>query len=95
MLAIPWVQVDPAQPGGYTKQAMPLEEKRKAMPAFVAASPRGLVPAIQHAGLHASHRCQLCRCTCRSARHCAQLRLDMVYGRKHSVRKVQMRENRA
>ena len=48
-----WVEinpyyVNPGQPGGYTKKAMTLKEKRKAYPGFVEASPRGLVPAIQH-----------------------------------------------
>jgi glutathione S-transferase len=42
-------QVDSAEPGGYTKQALSLEEKRQLYPDFVDASPRGLVPAIRHA----------------------------------------------
>ena len=31
-------------------QPLPLEAKREKYPSFVAASPRGLVPAIEHAG---------------------------------------------
>jgi glutathione S-transferase len=48
-----WVEinpyyVNPEQPGGYTKKAMTLDEKRADTPEFIQASPRGLVPAIQH-----------------------------------------------
>jgi glutathione S-transferase len=39
--------VDPQKPGGYTKLAMKLEEKKEMHPDFVEASPRGLVPAIR------------------------------------------------
>ena len=39
--------VDPSRPGGYTKKAKNLEEKKKDNPGFVKASPRGLVPALQ------------------------------------------------
>lgn len=47
-----WVEinpyyVDPSAPGGYTKKAKTLEEKKEDFPDFVEASPRGLVPAIQ------------------------------------------------
>ena len=41
--------VDPRQPGGYTKKAHALLEKKKAMPDFIKVSPRGLVPAIHDA----------------------------------------------
>lgn len=46
------VQVDPQEPGGYTKQPLPLEEKARRYPEFVEASPRGLVPAVTHFGHH-------------------------------------------
>jgi glutathione S-transferase len=39
-------EVDPSQPGGYTKKALSLETKMALMPNFVGASPRGLVPAL-------------------------------------------------
>lgn len=39
--------VDPSQPGGYTKKAKTLEEKKMDFPEFIHASPRGLVPALQ------------------------------------------------
>lgn len=47
-----WVEinpyyVDPTQPGGYTKKAKTLDEKRKDCPDFIEASPRGLVPALR------------------------------------------------
>lgn len=42
--------VDETRPGGYTKARLPLEAKRAAAPAFVAASPRGLVPASDVGG---------------------------------------------
>lgn len=38
---------DPSKPGGYSKTPLALSEKRKLYPDFVAASPRGLVPAIE------------------------------------------------
>jgi len=41
-------QVDPANPGGYTKKALSLAQKSELHPGFVEASPRGLVPAIRH-----------------------------------------------
>ena len=52
-----WVEinpyyVNPNQPGGYTKKAMSIQEKQAAYPGFVEASPRGLVPAIQHKDIH-------------------------------------------
>mmetsp|Transcript_14852 Transcript_14852/g.18308 ORF Transcript_14852/g.18308 Transcript_14852/m.18308 type:complete len:340 (+) Transcript_14852:2-1021(+) len=40
-------QVDPRQPGGYTKKQLPLAEKKMLYPQFVQASPKGLVPAVQ------------------------------------------------
>jgi glutathione S-transferase len=40
-------EVDPNEPGGYTKKALSLEEKRKLYPDFIEASPRGLVPGIR------------------------------------------------
>eukprot|EP00636_Phaeomonas_parva_P017741 CAMPEP_0118868874 /NCGR_PEP_ID=MMETSP1163-20130328/12338_1 /TAXON_ID=124430 /ORGANISM="Phaeomonas parva, Strain CCMP2877" /LENGTH=323 /DNA_ID=CAMNT_0006803671 /DNA_START=179 /DNA_END=1146 /DNA_ORIENTATION=+ len=43
-------EVDPSCPGGYTKQALPLAEKARLMPEFIAASPRGLVPALEVPG---------------------------------------------
>ena len=46
------VQVDPQEPGGYTKQPLPLDEKARRYPEFVEASPRGLVPADTHFGHH-------------------------------------------
>ena len=47
-----WVEIDPYyvdlnNPGGYTQNAKTLEEKRQDCPAFIEASPRGLVPALQ------------------------------------------------
>ncbi|KAJ8599836.1 hypothetical protein CTAYLR_005604 [Chrysophaeum taylorii] len=46
-----WVEInpyetDPAMPGGYTKKQLPIETKKKLYPEFVAASPKGLVPAL-------------------------------------------------
>jgi len=43
-------EVDPKEPGGYTKRPLKLEQKRAMCPDFVAASPRGLVPAVDNAG---------------------------------------------
>mmetsp|Transcript_33697 Transcript_33697/g.34182 ORF Transcript_33697/g.34182 Transcript_33697/m.34182 type:complete len:331 (-) Transcript_33697:50-1042(-) len=48
-----WVEINPyyvdaSQPGGYTKKAMTVTEKRSAYPDFIEASPRGLIPAIRH-----------------------------------------------
>lgn len=42
--------MDARQPGGYTKKQLPLEAKRERHPGFIEASPRGLVPALTHAG---------------------------------------------
>lgn len=45
-----WVDIDPyAAPD--TKQPLSLDAKRQKYPDFVAASPRGLVPAIEHEGI--------------------------------------------
>jgi glutathione S-transferase len=41
-------EVDPVNEGGYTKKSLPLHKKSELHPGFVEASPRGLVPAIQH-----------------------------------------------
>lgn len=41
-------EVDPSRFGGYTKKALTLKQKADLHPAFVEASPRGLVPAIRH-----------------------------------------------
>jgi glutathione S-transferase len=41
-------EVNPNQPGGYTKKALTLAEKAALYPDFIQASPRGLVPAILH-----------------------------------------------
>lgn len=41
-------EVNPEQPGGYTKNSLSLEQKEALHPGFVTASPRGLVPAIRH-----------------------------------------------
>ena len=41
-------QVDPSRAGGYTKISLSLEEKRRLYPDFIEASPRGLVPAVEH-----------------------------------------------
>lgn len=46
------MQVDPSVPGGYTKKQLPVDEKQRLYPDFVAASPRGLVPAITHIRQH-------------------------------------------
>eukprot|EP00977_Amphora_coffeiformis_P017086 scaffold5479_cov199-Amphora_coffeaeformis.AAC.25 len=40
-------RVDPAKPGGYTKQSLNMWEKRQLLPDFMDTSPRGLVPAIR------------------------------------------------
>lgn len=50
-----WVEinpyyVDPKRPGGYTKNAKTMEEKRQDNPDFVSTSPRGLVPALKMIG---------------------------------------------
>ena len=47
-----WVEINPyfvdvEKPGGYSKIALSLEEKRSLMPEFMQASPRGLVPALR------------------------------------------------
>jgi len=44
-------EVDSSQPGGYTKRALPLSEKRERYPEFIAVSPRGLVPAMDKDGV--------------------------------------------
>jgi len=44
-----WCDIDPYQSPD-TKQPLSIEAKREKYPAFVAASPRGLVPAVEHAG---------------------------------------------
>ena len=43
-------KVDETAPGGYSKKQQPLETKRAMYPDFVAASPKGLVPAIDCGG---------------------------------------------
>jgi glutathione S-transferase len=48
-----WVEINTYEvntnnPGGYTKYALSLADKDALYPGFVQASPRGLVPAIQH-----------------------------------------------
>lgn len=43
---IPYV-ADASKPGGLSKNPLSLEEKKKKYPEFIAASPKGLVPAIQ------------------------------------------------
>lgn len=43
-------EVNPAEPGGYTKKALSLAEKARLMPDLIHASPRGLVPAIDFNG---------------------------------------------
>jgi Glutathione S-transferase, N-terminal domain len=53
-------QVDPQEPGGYTKQPLSLEEKMSRYPEFVAASPRGLVPAVTHFGQHVWESIHVC-----------------------------------
>lgn len=47
-----WIEINPYQvdteaAGGYTKKALPLQEKDRLHPGFVQASPRGLVPAVR------------------------------------------------
>lgn len=44
--------MDPQEPGGYTKQPLSLVEKARRYPEFMAASPRGLVPAVTYFGHH-------------------------------------------
>jgi glutathione S-transferase len=41
---------DPNAPGGFTKKSLPISEKQAKYPGFVASSPRGLVPALNHGG---------------------------------------------
>mmetsp|Transcript_17842 Transcript_17842/g.33798 ORF Transcript_17842/g.33798 Transcript_17842/m.33798 type:complete len:320 (-) Transcript_17842:166-1125(-) len=43
-------EVDPKQPGGYTKKALLLSEKKKKFPGFVETSPTGLVPGLDNQG---------------------------------------------
>lgn len=48
-----WQEINPYEDGQFgkaTKLALPLEEKKRRYPDFVAASPSGLVPAIVHEG---------------------------------------------
>lgn len=48
-----WHEINPYEDGQFgkaTKLALPLEEKRRRYPDFVAASPSGLVPAMVHEG---------------------------------------------
>jgi len=56
-----YVEINPYEdalaPGAYTKTALSLEEKRRRYPDFVAASPRGLVPALCHAAEEAVTVC--------------------------------------
>ena len=48
-----WVEINPyrvdlKQPGGYSVQALHLDEKKALYPEFLQASPRGLLPEIEH-----------------------------------------------
>eukprot|EP00931_Biecheleriopsis_adriatica_P122127 TRINITY_DN97141_c0_g1_i1.p1 TRINITY_DN97141_c0_g1~~TRINITY_DN97141_c0_g1_i1.p1 ORF type:complete len:330 (-),score=48.91 TRINITY_DN97141_c0_g1_i1:65-1054(-) len=43
-------EVDPREPGGYTKKPLKLEVKKTCYPDFLASSPRGLVPAVNNEG---------------------------------------------
>uniref|UniRef100_A0A0G4HYN7 GST N-terminal domain-containing protein n=1 Tax=Chromera velia CCMP2878 TaxID=1169474 RepID=A0A0G4HYN7_9ALVE len=43
-------EVDPQEPGGYTKKQLPLSVKREVYPKFIDTSPRGLVPALSDKG---------------------------------------------
>mmetsp|Transcript_34989 Transcript_34989/g.56690 ORF Transcript_34989/g.56690 Transcript_34989/m.56690 type:complete len:328 (-) Transcript_34989:193-1176(-) len=43
-------EIDPREPGGYTKKALPLSEKEKRHPGFLAVSPAGLVPGLDNNG---------------------------------------------
>ncbi|GAB5361069.1 hypothetical protein AAMO2058_000683100 [Amorphochlora amoebiformis] len=50
-----WIEINPyeideKEPGGYTKKALPLPEKKKRFPGFVETSPSGLVPGIDNNG---------------------------------------------
>ena len=60
-----YIEVNPSQKsisafGGYSKRALPLEEKRKRYPQFLAISPRGLVPALDADGEWVWDSLQLC-----------------------------------
>ncbi|CAE7152955.1 PARC [Symbiodinium necroappetens] len=46
-VAIEPYQEDASKPGGYSKNPLPLEEKRRRYPEFMASSPKGLLPAIE------------------------------------------------
>jgi len=54
-VAYQWIEinpyeVDPKEPGGYTKKALPLAEKGKRHPGFLEASPTGLIPGLDNGG---------------------------------------------
>jgi glutathione S-transferase len=41
-------EVDPNEPGGYTKKSLSLTEKERLYPEFIKSSPRGLVPSLTY-----------------------------------------------
>eukprot|EP01084_Bolivina_argentea_P075624 137065_1 len=43
-------EVNPKEPGGYTKKQLPIETKTKLYPNFIRSSPRGLVPSFDNNG---------------------------------------------
>eukprot|EP01130_Rhizamoeba_saxonica_P004355 TRINITY_DN1783_c0_g1_i1.p1 TRINITY_DN1783_c0_g1~~TRINITY_DN1783_c0_g1_i1.p1 ORF type:complete len:286 (-),score=56.84 TRINITY_DN1783_c0_g1_i1:49-906(-) len=43
-------EIDPTQPGGYTKKALSIDEKREHYPRFIETSPTGLVPGLDNKG---------------------------------------------
>ncbi|CAK0851519.1 unnamed protein product, partial [Prorocentrum cordatum] len=53
-------ELDEREPGGYTKRQLPISVKRQRYPDFVAASPRGLVPAMDAYGELLSDSLPLC-----------------------------------
>mmetsp|Transcript_31845 Transcript_31845/g.77605 ORF Transcript_31845/g.77605 Transcript_31845/m.77605 type:complete len:322 (-) Transcript_31845:6-971(-) len=43
-------EIDPNEPGGYTKKALPLKAKGKRHPGFLEVSPTGLIPGLDNNG---------------------------------------------
>eukprot|EP00293_Proteomonas_sulcata_P015076 CAMPEP_0184297666 /NCGR_PEP_ID=MMETSP1049-20130417/8561_1 /TAXON_ID=77928 /ORGANISM="Proteomonas sulcata, Strain CCMP704" /LENGTH=332 /DNA_ID=CAMNT_0026607499 /DNA_START=357 /DNA_END=1355 /DNA_ORIENTATION=+ len=43
-------EVDPKEEGGYTKKQLPINEKKRLFPDFLAVNPNGLVPALDNGG---------------------------------------------
>ncbi|CAE7723884.1 PARC [Symbiodinium pilosum] len=63
-VAIEPYQEDASKPGGYSKNPLPLDGKKRRYPDFMASSPKGLLPAIEYAqadgSVHRVHESMVC-----------------------------------